>query len=95
MAFILNVTYTMKPGLRAEFLREVSEHGIQKAVLAEEGCLQYQYFEAVDEPDKLLLVERWTDLQAQQAHLQQPHMALVRSAKDACVAETRLEQYEL
>ena len=34
MAFILNVTYTMKPGLRAEFLREVSEHGIQKAVLA-------------------------------------------------------------
>ncbi len=44
MAFILNVTYTMKPGLRAEFLREVSEHGIQKAVLAEEGCLQYQYF---------------------------------------------------
>ncbi len=24
MAFILNVTYTMKPGLRAEFLREVS-----------------------------------------------------------------------
>ena len=45
MEFILNVTYTMKPGLRAEFLREVSEHGIQKAVLAEEGCLQYQYFE--------------------------------------------------
>ena len=34
MAFILNVTYAMKPGLRAEFLREVSEHGIQKAVLA-------------------------------------------------------------
>ena len=58
MAFILNVTYAMKPGLRAEFLREGSEHGIQKAVLAEEGCLQYQYFEAVDEPDKLLLVER-------------------------------------
>ena len=27
MEFILNVTYTMKPGLRAEFLREVSEHG--------------------------------------------------------------------
>ncbi len=74
MAFILNVTYTMKPGLRAEFLREVSEHGIQKAVLAEEGCLQYQYFEAVDEPDKLLLVERWTERKAQEVHMTQPHM---------------------
>ena len=71
MEFILNVTYTMKPGLRAEFLREVSEHGIQKAVLAEEGCLQYQYFEAVDEPDKLLLVERWTERKAQEVHMTQ------------------------
>ena len=95
MAFILNVTYTMKPGLRAEFLREVSEHGIQKAVLAEEGCLQYQYFEAVDEPDKLLLVERWADHQAQQVHLRQPHMDLVRQAKEASVAETKLDLYAL
>ncbi len=52
----------------------MSEHGIQKAVLAEEGCLQYQYFEAVDEPDKLLLVERWTERKAQEVHMTQPHM---------------------
>ena len=82
MAFILNVTYTMKPGLRAEFLREVSEHGIQKAVLAEEGCLQYQYFEAVDEPDKLLLVERWTERKAQEVHMTQPHMVPLKEIKE-------------
>ena len=46
----------------------------QKAVLAEEGCLQYQYFEAVDEPDKLLLVERWTERKAQEVHMTRPHM---------------------
>ena len=48
MAFILNVTYTMKPGLRAEFLREVSEHGIQKAVLAEERCVADSLVEKFD-----------------------------------------------
>ena len=95
MAFILNVTYTMKPGLRAEFLREVSEHGIQKAVLAEEGCLQYQYFEAVDEPDKLLLVERWESRAAQQLHLRQPHMAAAIAMKRDYVADTVLTCYEV
>ena len=88
MAFILNVTYTMKPGLRAEFLREVSEHGIQKAVLAEEGCLQYQYFEAVDEPDKLLLVERWT------VHMTQPHMVPLKEIKERCVADSLVEKFD-
>ena len=95
MAFILNVTYTMKPGLRAEFLREVSEHGIQKAVLAEEGCLQYQYFEAVDEPDKLLLVEKWTDPESQKVHTTQPHMDLIAAVKDRCVDHMELAFYHL
>ena len=90
----LNVTYTMKPGLRAEFLREVSEHGIQKAVLAEEGCLQYQYFEAVDEPDKLLLVERWTERKAQEVHMTQPHMVPLKEIKERCVADSLVEKFD-
>ena len=89
MAFILNVTYTMKPGLRAEFLREVSEHGIQK-----EGCLQYQYFEAVDEPDKLLLVERWTERKAQEVHMTQPHMVPLKEIKERCVADSLVEKFD-
>ena len=85
MAFILNVTYTMKPGLRAEFLREVSEHGIQKAVLAEEG---------VDEPDKLLLVERWTERTAQEVHMTQPHMVPLKEIKERCVADSLVEKFD-
>lgn len=91
----LNVTYIMKPGMGEEFLRRLEEGKFRQAVLAEDGCLGYDYYRSVEDEDILLLVERWTDLQAQQAHLQQPHMALIRSAKDACVAETRLESYEL
>ena len=91
----LNVTYIMKPGMREEFLRRLEEGGLRKTILGEAGCLGYDYYRSAEDGDVLLLVERWTDRQAQQLHLQQPHMALVRAAKDACVAETRLEQYEL
>ena len=94
MAFILNVTYTMKPGLRAEFLREVSEHGIQEAVRREAGCLQYDYFLSVDDPDKLLLVERWTERKAQEDHMTQPHMVPLKEIKERCVADSLVEKFD-
>ena len=91
----INVTYTMKPGMREEFLRRLEEGNFRQTVLAEAGCLGYDYYRGVEDENILLLVERWTDRQAQQLHLQQPHMALVRAAKEACAADTRLELYDL
>lgn len=40
---LLNVTYTMKPGMRDTFLKEVQAQGILDAVRQEDGCLQYAY----------------------------------------------------
>ena len=91
----INVTYTMKPGMREEFLRRLEEGNFRHTVLAEAGCLGYDYYRGVEDENILLLVERWTDRQAQQLHLQQPHMALVRAAKEACAEDTRLELYDL
>lgn len=90
----LNVTYIMKPGMREEFLRRLEAGNVRQTVLAEAGCLGYDYYRSVAD-ETVLLVERWVDGQAQRLHLQQPHMALIRSAKDACVADTRVERYEL
>lgn len=91
----INVTYIMKPGKRADFLAELEAQGIRAAVLAEEGCRQYDYFLPVEEPDRLLLMEKWTDQQAQKLHLEQPHMALVRAAKERFVLDTTLQTYEI
>ena len=91
----INVTYTMKPGMREEFLRRLAEGSFRETVLAEAGCLGYDYYRSVENENVLLLVERWTDRQAQQLHLQQPHMALVRATKEACAEDTRLELYDL
>ena len=78
----INVIYTMKPGKREEFLAGVTASGAQAAVRGEEGCLQYDYFTSVDNPDKLLLLEKWTTREAQKVHMGQPHMALIQEAKD-------------
>ena len=91
----INVTYMMKPGARDAFLSELAALHIRQAVLAEAGCLQYDYFRSVQEEDSLLLVEKWTDAQAQKTHLSQPHMAQVAALKAKYVSDTRLELYQL
>lgn len=69
---LLNVTYTMKPGMRDTFLKEVQAQGILDAVRQEDGCLQYAYYLPAQEDNTLLLVERWRDRAAQQVHLTTP-----------------------
>lgn len=87
---LLNVTYTMKPGQRETFLKEVQAQGILDAVRREDGCLQYAYYLPVEEDDTLLLVECWRDRQAQQVHLSTPHMATLGKIKADCVADTQI-----
>lgn len=87
---LLNVTYTMKPGMRETFLKEVQEQGILDAVHHEDGCLQYNYYLPLEPSDTLLLVERWQDRAAQQGHLTTSHMAQLGKIKEQCVLHTQI-----
>lgn len=91
----VNVTYTMKPGKREEFLSEIAACGAQEAIRKETGCIQYDYFLSVEDPDKLFLLEKWTDREAQAVHMTQPHMVQVTAAKERCAVDTALEFYAL
>ena len=91
----VNVLYIMKPGMRDSFLQELAGCGVQETIRREAGCIQYDYFLSVDDPDKLLLVEKWTSREAQELHAAQPHMALVAAAKDRCAQRAELEFYHL
>lgn len=46
---------------------------LRQASLAEPGCLGYEVFRAVDAADTLLLLERYRDEAALQAHRQSAH----------------------
>ena len=89
MLFV-NVTYTMKPGMRDTFLKEVRDQGVLDAVRHEDGCIQYAYFLPAEEDGTLLLAERWRDWAAQQAHLATPHMETLRKIKEQCVTDTKM-----
>jgi quinol monooxygenase YgiN len=72
----------IKPGMMDAFLDECRK--IRPLVLAEEGCLQYDYTREVDtgeerqEPvnqNRITLYERWASTEALEQHSAMPYMA--------------------
>lgn len=67
------VTQQIKPGMEKqaeELFREV-----EAATLAnDKGCLRYEWYRA-EEAGTYILIERWSDPAAIQAHFKSPHMA--------------------
>ena len=58
MAVRLIVTFTAKPGKGAETAAAFAPAAA--IVHGEKGCEQYEMFQSAANPDKLVLLERWT-----------------------------------
>ena len=90
------VTQRVNPGMeeRVEaLLREITANTLAQ----DAGCLRYEWYRA-EEPHTYVLLERWTDREAVQAHLKADHMAALLPKLMECVPErfsvmrlTRLE----
>ena len=94
MELTLHVTYTAKPGCREQFVRRIVTEGILTAIRNEDGCLAYDYYFSAQDENVVLLIERWASEAHQRVHMQQPHMAQLRSIKDEYIESTRLAKVQ-
>jgi quinol monooxygenase YgiN len=81
MAIRLMVTINAAPGKGTELGQAYK--GRCAEVMAEPGCEQFEVFQSVVNPDKLAILERWTDKAALDAH------AKLNSARSALKPELR------
>ena len=91
---ILHVYYRCKSGVAQDFVRAIKESGAQDLVRAEDGCIQYDYTLSLEEPDTVVLLEKWRDSDALAAHMQQPHMETIKELKSRFALDTVIERYE-
>ena len=91
---ILHVYYTCKPGMAQTFVKAVKDCGAQAKVHAEDGCMQYDYHLSFEQPDTVVLLERWRDAAALEKHMGQPHMGEINALKKQYVDEVKIERYE-
>ena len=91
---VFNVTFRCRPEMREEFLEAIFTEGIDEAARAEEGNLGYDYYLPVGSSDDLLLIEKYRDADAVDAHIRQAHTARLVELKEEYVSELIIEKYE-
>jgi quinol monooxygenase YgiN len=77
------VTIQVAPGKAADFAGAFK--ALQAIAQQEEGCEQYELFQSVDDPDKVVLLERWASQTLLDKHME-AERTRNRSPIDAVVA---------
>lgn len=77
------VTIHVSPGKANDFASAFK--ALQAIAQREEGCEQYELFQSLDEPEKVVLLERWASQEALDKHMA-AERTRNRSATDALVA---------
>jgi quinol monooxygenase YgiN len=90
-------TIHLKPGCLSQFL-EIFKGNVP-AVTAENGCIEYRptvdvatgLAPQVLEPDTMVLIEKWSSIEALLNHLSTPHMLAYRAKVKEMVLKTSLK----
>ena len=94
MSVTINIYYTGKDGSAREFAREMTESGLVDKIRAEEGNERYAYFFPMDDPETVLLIDRWKDEAAIDAHHKSPMMEEIATLRKKYGLKMRVEKFE-
>lgn len=93
MSITVNLYYTGKDGSARAFAEEMVARGVVARVRAEEGNERYEYFFPMDDPETMLLIDRWRDQAALDAHHKSPMMKEIAGLRDKYHLRLRVERY--
>lgn len=93
MSITVNLYYTGTDGNARKFAEEMTARGIVDQVRAEEGNERYAYFFPMDDPETVLLIDRWRDQAALDFHHKSPMMAQIAQLRDKYRLRLRVERY--
>lgn len=77
MAITVNLRYTGRDGAARKFAKEMISGGTVAAIRAEVGNLRYEYYQPLDDPETILLIDSWENQDAIDAHHATPMMATI------------------
>ena len=93
MSFTINIYYTGENGSAKKFAEEMVEKGVVERVRAEKGNQKYEYFFPMDDPETVLLIDRWENQEAFDAHHKSPMMKEIADLRDKYHLHMRVEQF--
>ncbi len=91
----LVVTYDCKKGMRDDFYNAICQEGLGQACRDEDGNMRYEYARSAENPDRLILLEKWRDDEALGRHKEMAHFKRIGELKELYVDNTVLEIFEI
>ena len=93
MAITVNLRYTGKNGNARRFAEEMTASGTLAAIRAEAGNLRYEYYQPLDDPETILLIDSWESQEAIDIHHASPMMATIAALREKYDLHMTVERY--
>lgn len=93
MAITVNLRYTGKDGAARKFAEEMTTSGTVAAIRAEDSNLRYEYYQPLDDPETILLIDSWEDQAAIDAHHASPMMATIAALREKYDLHMTVERF--
>ena len=93
MSLTVNIYYTGTNGNARKFAEEMTSSGLVETIRAEEGNEKYAYYFPAEDPETVLLIDRWRDQAALDIHHTTPMMAQIAALREKYHLKMRVERY--
>ena len=93
MSLTINLYYTGKNGSARRFMEEMESSGIADRIRQEEGNERYDYFFPANNPETVLLIDRWADQAAIDRHHASPMMQDLAQLREKYDLHMKVERY--
>ena len=93
MSITVNLRYTGTDGNARKFVEEMISSGTVDAIRAEEGNLRYEYYQSLDDPETILLIDSWANQEDIDKHHATPMMDTIAKLREKYDLHMTVERY--
>ena len=90
---MITVNLRYKGASARAFAEEMTASGTVDLIRAEPGNLRYEYYQSLDDPETILLIDSWTDQAAIDAHHASPMMATIAELREKYDLHMTVERF--
>ena len=93
MSITVNLRYKGKDGSARKFAEEMAESGTVEKIRNEEGNLRYEYYQSLEDPETILLIDSWKDQEAIDRHHASEMMQTISELRNKYDLHMSAERY--
>ena len=93
MSLTIHIYYTGTDGNARRFAEEMMSSGIVEAVRQETGNEHYAYYFPMEDPETVLLIDRWKDQTALDLHHKSPMMEQIAALRKKYKIRMKVQRF--